>query len=74
MIERLNGGQVFKIPRLANGERQVVVFAGLVHAHTSRASYGNDYDARFLVLGIRSGRRRRRGVCGIFLHADVGNV
>lgn len=70
----LDGRQVFHGPRLANGEGAIGVLSGLVQLDSARVADRDHDDAPLLVRGRGGGRRRRLGVGGILLDADVGDV
>lgn len=72
--EALNRTELFQIPSLAYAETPVVVLSCLVHAHSPGTSDRNYDQTRLPVLRRTIWRRRRRGVCGVLLNANVRDI
>lgn len=72
--EVVDGGEVLHGPCFANREGAIGVLSRLVQLDAPGVAHRDHDDATLLVGGGRGGRRRRLGIYGVFLDADVGDV
>lgn len=66
VVVDLHRGEMFKVPRFANGKRSVRILAGLVDPDSAGASHGDDYAPGLFGLRIGVGGWRRSWVHGVF--------